>query len=137
MIFLKVDTSEGAPLPASPSVTASLLRRRSRAGRNGHCQRAVDRQTVGAAARDICKFLHLPLRGDCDSCRQCALLLECRLELLGDDLRRGRAVTSRRHYRNSRDDRHEHGCTVQYRRTVLVGHERFRLVCRIGADPPA
>lgn len=112
-----------------------LLRCRCRARRDGNGQRAVNRQAVGTAARYVGQLLILSFCRNGDGGRKRALLLECGHEPLGYDLRCRCTTASRCDDGDRRNDGNKNSRPVKYRRTVLVGHERLRLVCRASADP--
>lgn len=112
-----------------------LLRCRCCSWSNGYSQRAVDGQAVGAAARYVGQLLILSFCRNGDGGRKRALLLECGHEPLGYDLRCRCTTASRCDDGDRRNDGNKNSRPVKYRRTVLVGHERLRLVCRASADP--
>lgn len=114
-----------------------LLRCRCGSGRDGDGKRTVHRQTVRTSARHVGELLSLPLGRNDYRSRQCALFLESRLELLSYYLSCSRTAAAGRNDGYSCNDGHKDGCTIKNWRTVLVGHERFRLVGCIGADPAA
>lgn len=114
-----------------------LLRCRCCSWSNGYSQRAVDGQAVGAAARYVGQLLILSFCRNGDGGRKRALLLKGHLELLCCDLCcRGTSAT-RCDDGDRRNDGNKNSRPVKYRRTVLVGHERFRLICRISTYPTA
>lgn len=90
-----------------------LLRCRCCSGRDGDGQRAVHRQTIGAAARHVGELLSLPLGCNDYRGRQCALLLESDFKLFSYNLSCSCTTTTRSYYCNRSRYRHKHGHTIK------------------------